>query len=334
MQKFGGRFTEARRAELRRIGEETMDAINRGSFNYMGAETDLSYKVREAKKATEFYASDSDVGKWNSLQRPQRLGGSSDHPVPTYISILQISTIDAARLLDNMRRNNPAESGQVTGVLNFASATKPGGGFKSGAEAQEESIARSSTLYPTLKTTEASKFYKLHEAETAQNLAAYYSHAMIYSPKVTVFRDDDGLWTPPFDIDVLTCAAVNAGEIFKKNDGANNPGIMVGIEKEMKERMGRILYLFEQKKVRNLVLGSFGTGVFRNDLPTVTRIWADLLLLPTARFKDSFDRVIFAVTGDTTFANFKSGFDAWELPRAAGVGQNSNGWGLISKLRG
>lgn len=335
MQKTGGRYTEGRRAELRRIGEETLDVIKRGSYLYMDMELDLSYKIREAKKATKFYGSDSIVSEWSSSQRPRRLGGSNDNS--THISILQVSTIDAARLLDSMYRNNPTEAGGSTGILNFASATKPGGGFKNGAEAQEESIARSSTLYPTLTTEEAEKFYKLHKAETAQNLAAYYSHAMIYSPKVTIFRDDDGVWTPPFDVDVLTCAAVNAGEILKNNDGTNNQGVMVGIEKEMTERMGRILYLFEEKGVKNLVLGTFGTGVFRNDVATVTRIWAQLLLLPSSRFKDSFDRIIFAVTGENMFADFKSGFDAWRLPRAAGREQSSgHAWGstLMSKLRG
>ena len=36
------------------------------------------------------------------------------------------------------------------GVLNFASAKNPGGGFLNGAMAQEESLAASGGLYPTL----------------------------------------------------------------------------------------------------------------------------------------------------------------------------------------
>ena len=44
-------------------------------------------------------------------------------------------------------RENP---GKKIAVLNFAASQNPGGGIATGSRAQEESICRSSTLYPTL----------------------------------------------------------------------------------------------------------------------------------------------------------------------------------------
>jgi uncharacterized protein (TIGR02452 family) len=283
-----GRYDESRRAELKTIADETIRAINvEGMYAFKGVDYKLRPRLKAATRDTKFYDPESPVALWATTKLDSSRTLSSTH-----ISVLNISTLDAARLLHNAYKNNPKEHGNITGVLNFASATKPGGGFKNGAEAQEESIARSSTLYYTLTTEEGSKFYKLHKAESAQNSAAYYSHAIIYSPKVTVFRDDDGTWTYPFEVDVLSCAAVNAGELRKSLNGPISSGLEVFIEKEMAERMGRILYVFEQHEIRNLVLGTFGTGVFRNDVATVARIWAQLLITPDARFKDSFDRII------------------------------------------
>ena len=305
---------ESRRSALKRIAEETLAAIREGGYPYKGVNEDLTEAVNEAKSKTSYYPSDSFVKQWASSK--------PTHSSPTHISILHITTLDAARLLDNAYKSNSSKE-EKTGILNFASATKPGGGFKNGAEAQEESIARSSTLYTSLNTEQAQQFYKLHNSENAENALAYYSHSMIYSPSISVFRDDDGNWTYPFQVDVLSCAAVNAGEVHKAN-GFIDPGQEVEIEKKMSERMGRILYLFEFKGVRNIVLGTFGTGVFRNKISTVARIWAHLLLLPEARFKDSFDRVIFAITGEETFTDFQSAFNAWGQPQTT----KQRGWGL------
>ena len=302
---------------LKRIAEETLTAIREGSYPYKGVDNDLKEAIKEAESKTRYHSPNSSIKEWASSTKPK-----PTHSSPTHISILHISTLDAARLLDNVYKSNPSEKGK-TGILNFASATKPGGGFKNGAEAQEESIARSSTLYTALNTQQAQQFYKLHNRENAENAAAYYSHSMIYSPNISIFRDDDGNWTYPFLVDVLSCAAVNAGEVRKAN-GPITSGQDVEIEKEMSERMGRILYLFERKGVQNIILGTFGTGVFRNSVTTVARIWAHLLLVPEARFKDSFDRVIFAITGEETFIDFQSAFNAWGQPRATGLGQNTS----------
>ena len=311
---------ESHRSALKRMAEETLAAIHEGFYPYKGVDNDLREAVKEAESKTVYYSSNSGIKQWASSTKPNPITHSS----PTHISILHITTLDAARLLDSVYKSNPSEKGK-TGILNFASATKPGGGFKNGAEAQEESIARSSTLYVALNTEQAQQFYKLHNRESAENAAAYYSHSMIYSPNISIFRDDDGNWTYPFLVDVLSCAAVNAGEVRKAN-GPITTGQEVEIEKEMSERMGRILYLFERKGARNIILGTFGTGVFRNSVTTVARIWSHLLLVPEARFKDSFDRVIFAITGEETFIDFQSAFNAWGQPRATGLGRSSIRW--------
>jgi uncharacterized protein (TIGR02452 family) len=70
--------------------------------------------------------------------------------------------------------------------LNFASAKNPGGGFLSGSQAQEESLARASGLYASLQTQP--EFYAFHR----QQASGIYSHRIIYSPHVPVFRDDGG----------------------------------------------------------------------------------------------------------------------------------------------
>ena len=187
---------DPRRVALRQIAEATLETIKSGSY----LNHDLAASVAASKQNTRYYSPDSLLSAW----APSK---SDTGPLTGQISLLEISTLEGARLLATSHSSTECPK---IGVLNFASAKKAGGGFLSGAQAQEESIARSSTLYPTLMTRVAQSFYTLHNQNPKNG---YYSHAMIYSPGVVVFRDDQGGWVEPLKVDVLTCAAVNAGVV-------------------------------------------------------------------------------------------------------------------------
>lgn len=287
-----------RRVLLRNIADETIKAIETG-FVLNGIPHNLRDRTEVSKRRTRYFAPESLLSTWltNSLSP-----SLTTQPSLTEVSVLEISTLEGARYL----AAKASQPGKI-GVLNFASAKKPGGGFLNGAQAQEESIARSSTLYPTLLTKTSEKFYTLHNHDTK---GGYYSHAMIYSPGVLIFRDDDGGWVEPLEVDVLTNPAVNAGVVRKTIYGKLMPeATEERIKKVMAERMGRVLFLLEKEGVRNIVLGSFGTGVFQNKVDVVARLWADLLTVPGARFGRSFERVIFAILGRKTFVDFKDAFN-------------------------
>ena len=295
------------REDLRQMAEHTLNIVERNRYNVKN--TTYKLHTEELERSTEAYPPQA-FDDWKS---PPSRQSAHNHRGP-YISIVEVSTLACARNLSKTLRNNPRGSTKI-GVLNFASATKPGGGFKNGAEAQEESIARVSNLYQSLCTRPARYFYDEHSPEGKD---PFYTHSMIYSPGVEVIKDDRGMLTRPMQIDVLTCAAVNAHRVrqsrFAQSLGRN--GTEKEIEAVMKERMGRILCSFEERGIRNLVLGSFGTGVFRNDVNVVARLWAELLAVPGARFAGSFDRVFFAILGRKTFVDFGNAFNNSNAPRS------------------
>jgi uncharacterized protein (TIGR02452 family) len=127
---------------------------------------------------------------------------------------------------------------------------------------------------------------------------------MIYSPRVVFFKSDNGTLESPIEVDVITSAAVNAGVVRRELRKVNSTDES-GIETAMRERMARILYLFENRGVKHLVLGSFGTGVFRNNVELVAGLWKELIIGKEARFGKSFESVVFAILGSETFDTFR-----------------------------
>lgn len=171
--------------------------------------------------------------------------------------------------------------GADVACLVFASAKNPGGGFLSGAQAQEESIARSSALYPCQSA--ASEFYDFHRRQHDLR----YSDRIIYSPGVPVFRADDGvLLDEPYAVSFLTAAAPNLGAVV-----TNQPAAAASVPGVLAARAGRVLAVAAAHGHRKLVLGAWGCGVFRNDPAVVAAAFAAQL----ARARGHFDHIVFAV---------------------------------------
>lgn len=158
-------------------------------------------------------------------------------------------------------------------VLNFAASQKPGGGVKSGAHAQEESICRSSTLYPSLKTQNAYEgFYEYHHDNGFEWKA---SDRCIYSPDVIICKDDSDAVPQRLDpkdfvkIDVITCAAPH---IFPNIHISNH---------ELKEihvkRAKNIMRVAAFNGADILITGAFGCGAFKNPAKVVASAWHEAL---------------------------------------------------------
>ncbi|KAI0292800.1 hypothetical protein BC826DRAFT_1018246 [Russula brevipes] len=291
-------------AKRRRIADETLAAIERGEVQLQGSTYSFRDVVSHSIDNTLYFPPDSILATW-STSTP-----ASPSTSPAQLELCEGSTLQRARaLLQELNFSAAGDSGGPArvGVLNFASATKPGGGFLSGAQAQEESLARASTLYPSLVTPTATQFYDLHQRDRRDG---FYSHAMIFSPSVIVLRDDAGAWVSPHQIEIVTSAAVNAGVVRQRAGEDAGPDTGARIEGVMRERMARILFLLEKQGIRNIVLGSFGTGVFRNDVSMIADIWFDLLAEEGARFIHSFDRVVFGIVDKRTVARFKAVFES------------------------
>ncbi|MEL6558083.1 MAG: TIGR02452 family protein [Bacteroidota bacterium] len=184
--------------------------------------------------------------------------------------------------------------------LNFASAKNPGGGFLGGAQAQEESLARASGLYPSI-----SQMTEMYDSNRS-NRSLLYLDYMIYSPRVPVFKTDyDQLRSEPFLVSIITAPAPNKGAIEN-----NQPHDLPKVEETMRRRVKRVLALALQKGYKNIVLGAWGCGVFRNDPAMVADIF-EAVLKNGGEFEGKFKKVIFGVLDrrkGTVFPEFEKRF--------------------------
>lgn len=270
-------LTRPNRRRRQEIAEETVAITRAGRYrSATEAEVDIGAAVTRAVEST-------------TLHTPERPPARA---VPTArrteISIANETTLEGARRL--------RDAGHDVAALVFASARNPGGGFLSGSEAQEESLARASGLYAC---QEGSPFYEHHRALRDPR----YSHHVIHAPDVPVFRDDSGTlldaWWP---CSFIVAAAVNCREMSDDE--------RAGVAPIMRGRIGRILDVAAAHRHRAIVLGAFGCGVFRNDPAVVAALFAEALETTHAGVFEHLRFSVYDAPDGATYGAFEAALSA------------------------
>ncbi len=180
-----------------------------------------------------------------------------------------------------------ALAGKKVCVLNFASATNPGGGVLNGAGAQEECLCRCSTLYFGLTKRELYTGFYLPHRRAQNNL---HNNDIIYTPDVTVFKTDTiepklmdkKDW---YNVNVITCAAPNL-RFIPQGRISNEEIYTIQLE-----RFSRILSVAAAQGNEVVILGAFGCGAFMNPLHTV----AEAAKNSVREFLKYFETIEFAI---------------------------------------
>lgn len=195
-------------------------------------------------------------------------------------------TVTSHRTFEAAQKLAAKYPGKRIAVLNFASATNPGGGVDDGAFAQEECLCRCSTLYPVLNSE---KFFRDYYRFHRKRCDSLYTDACIYVPNVIVAKSDEEEpkrlakkdWCT---VDVITCAAPN---LWYNPNGMDADDLL----KLHLKRGERIIQVAIANKCDVLVLGAFGCGAFRNDPAVVAEAYRELV----EKYRTRFTAIEFAV---------------------------------------
>ncbi|KAK6523559.1 hypothetical protein TWF281_001540 [Arthrobotrys megalospora] len=192
------------------------------------------------------------------------------------ISVVYNDTFDAARdIITSLKqtRNRDYEAGRLkVAVLNMASNTNPGGGVLNGSQAQEETLCRRSTLYPSL--------LQRHFHPLPAGAGVYTSDVLVFmNQQYEMLKEADRFW-----VDVISMAAPKRPELTNDKKGYKEQASY----EELISGVKGMLRLAKEKGVTHLVLGAFGCGAYGN---------------PNGLVAECFKRVI---------CGRKFGSDGWE----------------------
>lgn len=179
-------------------------------------------------------------------------------------------------------------------VMNFANAHNPGGGFKLGANAQEEALCRCSTLYASINSDAAGEMYSYNNTHLSRVESDYF----LISPNVVVFRDKDlSLLESPVVMGVVTIPAPNLR-------GAAMFASARMVEETFIRRIRLLLRAAAVCGYKNLVLGAWGCGAFGNRPDEVASYFRRVIL--EEGLGRAFEEICFAIYGSEDGRNINA----------------------------
>jgi uncharacterized protein (TIGR02452 family) len=260
-----------------RFQRKMIAEFTKGFFPEILGNADHGERVVEGIKNTRFY-------KW-TLPMPPVDGFRTEYD--TIIKVHAGDTLDVALELQN-DGHNPC-------VLNFASHSRPGGGWLTGARAQEEELfIRSaydlSLSDPTKVDRDRHWHYPIPEK------------GGIYSPDVFVFRDNESnkyaVW------DWKKCRYVNFVAVAAlRNPKTENNRLNRRDTYVTKEKIKTILRIALLHNHDCMLLGAFGCGAFRNPPQHMAELFNQVINM--REFRGQFKRIDFAILDDKETSNYE-----------------------------
>lgn len=200
-------------------------------------------------------------------------------------------------------------------VVNFANNDHPGGGYKSGSNAQEEDLFRASDLHYSLGQKGGPPFYPINTITSAGGVHTFSTNAL-YTPETHILRER-GTWkfytqaqAQQYAVSVCSIAAFNFND---PNDGpayavtaAGRKTFTAGGLKATLERIHMMFQMADKEGVDTLIVGAFGCGAFRNSEEHI--IWAFNHAIHY--YHGSIKNIEFAIIGNHNINAFQSGIIA------------------------
>lgn len=237
-----------------KIFNETLNIIKNDGNTEMG---EINYKISTKIESTKYTIKDVNLESLKTYNYPK-------------IEVLNIDCIYAASIF--------AYTYKVC-ILNMASRKYKGGGVKTGARAQEETICRRSNLYFGLENI---KYPFKHEEAYLTSRVCFFRHSVDLDYK---------LYECPFYTNVVSMAGynINEGETFT--------------DEGMKLKIQTLLSVAASSGSEIIILSALGCGAYKNSPDKVATLFNQIL--NELNYKYLFRYIIFAIIDDH---NSKSNF--------------------------